>query len=123
MKADKFVPNISTKGVHECICGAESDPCDYELEDGFITNSLCVHYLAYHRSEIPQSELDKIINLKSDDKLDESLRGKLNTMLHTKSESYDYNIFAATINQTEQLAAATVNKDKPIFTFNVCYTK
>lgn len=30
---------------------------------GFVTNSLCVHYLAFHRDEIPEGELQKILLL------------------------------------------------------------
>ncbi len=48
-------------GVHHCKCGAESDNQDFELPDGSITNSLAVHYLAYHRHEIPREELAKVV--------------------------------------------------------------
>lgn len=50
-------------GVHFCVCGAASDNlpafvrvCGVELE----TNSLCVHYLAFHRAEVPERELEKV---------------------------------------------------------------
>lgn len=51
------------KGVHTCVCGAESTNCNYLLSDGQVTNSLAVHYLAYHRDEVPKSELRKVRNL------------------------------------------------------------
>ena len=53
----------STMGFQRCVCGATSDPVDYELESGYITNSLCVHYLAWHRNEVPESELTKVNSL------------------------------------------------------------
>lgn len=46
-------------GWFTCQCGAISTSADYILPGGFITNSLCVHYLAYHRSEIPREEMNK----------------------------------------------------------------
>ncbi len=47
------------KGVHVCKCGKRS--LNYDLKTGkFITNSLAEHYMCYHRSEVPQSEIDKL---------------------------------------------------------------
>ena len=53
----------STLGFQRCSCRVTSDVVDYELSDGVITNSLCVHYLAWHRQEVPQTELDKVLSL------------------------------------------------------------
>lgn len=53
------------RGVHECTgkdCGVHSTNQDYHV-GGFMTNSLCVHYVAYHRIEIPEAELTKIRSL------------------------------------------------------------
>ena len=50
-------------GVHFCKCGAVSDPLDWILPTGQVTNSLAVHYLEYHRDEIPESELEKVRKL------------------------------------------------------------
>jgi hypothetical protein len=47
-------------GHHRCICGATSADHDFYLPNGDLTNSLCVHYVAYHRSEVPQQELARI---------------------------------------------------------------
>jgi hypothetical protein len=47
-------------GFHECVCGALSTDRDYNLPNGAMTNSLCVHYVAYHRSEIPSDQLARI---------------------------------------------------------------
>lgn len=45
-------------GIHECSCGASSSSRDYAIAGGlYQTNSLCVHYLAYHRHEIPPAVL------------------------------------------------------------------
>lgn len=48
------------RGIHECICGALSSNQDYYLPNGALTNSLCVHYLALHRSEVPPDELFRV---------------------------------------------------------------
>lgn len=58
-----FNEGSSTMGFQRCACQATSDPVDYELTSGFITNSLCVHYLGWHRAEIPESELQKVESL------------------------------------------------------------
>lgn len=50
-------------GLHTCICGAMSEARDYQISGGFVTNSLCVHYLAHHREEVPQAELEKVATL------------------------------------------------------------
>jgi hypothetical protein len=47
-------------GVHECVCGAVSTNRDYRLPSGETTNSLCVHYVAHHRSEVPPHQLARI---------------------------------------------------------------
>lgn len=50
----------SYRGVHTCFCGMRSDNYQWILPGGIITNSLLVHYVVYHRSEVPQSEIDKL---------------------------------------------------------------
>lgn len=60
MKDGQFIEDISTKGYHVCVCGAHSEASDYFLECGLVTNSLCIHYVAFHRDEIPKEELEKI---------------------------------------------------------------
>lgn len=56
-------PEYHYKGVHFCVCGAISDNNDYFLPNGQKTNSLAVHYLEFHRAEIPESELAKVRQL------------------------------------------------------------
>ena len=51
------------EGVHECICGTSSTHYDYFLQDGQMTNSLCIHYLAYHREEVPDMQLTRVRQL------------------------------------------------------------
>jgi hypothetical protein len=51
-------------GFHQCVCGAHSSNCDYFLPDGDKTNSLCVHYLAHHRQEVPNKQLARVAALK-----------------------------------------------------------
>src|SRR5262249_12137458 len=45
---------------HECVCGARSTNRDYRLPNGEVTNSLCVHYVAHHRSEVPLDQAARI---------------------------------------------------------------
>ena len=47
-------------GYHRCVCGALSADHNFHLPNGDLTNSLCVHYVAYHRSEVPREELVRI---------------------------------------------------------------
>ena len=55
--------DYAAAGVHFCTCGAASDNVDWILPTGHITNSLAVHYLEFHRDEIPQKELEKVRKL------------------------------------------------------------
>lgn len=50
------------RGFHICRCGAPSDNKDHWVgeELGLLTNSLCIHYLAYHRSYVSNEELEKV---------------------------------------------------------------
>jgi hypothetical protein len=48
------------RGFHECMCGAHSTCYDYHLPNGDLTNSLCVHYVTHHRSEVPPEQLERI---------------------------------------------------------------
>lgn len=58
-----------TKGIHQCLCGVSSECHDFYLEDiQRATNSLAAHYLAYHREEIPQSELQIVATLPAPEK-------------------------------------------------------
>ena len=60
----KGVAGTRYRGHHTCECGAHSDNTDYTLPNGECTNSLCVHYLAYHRAEVPEAQLRKVADLK-----------------------------------------------------------
>jgi len=61
-KAQEYGPYW--RGFHMCACGKNSTNHNYKLENGMIVNSLCVHYMRFHRDEVPQSEIDKVISLK-----------------------------------------------------------
>jgi hypothetical protein len=50
----------SYRGFHVCSCGVTSTASEYLLASGEETNSLCVHYLAWHRDEVPDFQLDKV---------------------------------------------------------------
>lgn len=47
-------------GFHTCACGARSASHDYTLANGEQTNSLCIHYLALHRAEVPEAQLARV---------------------------------------------------------------
>jgi len=51
------------RGVHHCSCGETSGNKDYLLSNGMITNTLCVHYLQYHRDEICDNDWEKLDEL------------------------------------------------------------
>lgn len=54
-------------GTHACrACGVSSSSHNYKLPDGFVTNRLCIHYLAFHRWEVPRDQLDKIAEYKEE---------------------------------------------------------
>lgn len=58
-----FQESHGYKGFHRTECGMVSSNKDYLLENGMITNSLCVYYLRYYREAIPKSEMDKVYKL------------------------------------------------------------
>ena len=76
-----FLSDVYTKGVHLCNCGKASKCYDFLLKSNICTNSLCVHYLAYHRDEVLEEELKKIENLNSSDKLNDYEQEKLLEMI------------------------------------------
>jgi hypothetical protein len=62
-----FLRGVSTMGVHCCTgknCKAQSNSVDGLLLDGQTsTNTLALHYIMYHREEVPTEELNKIQRL------------------------------------------------------------
>jgi hypothetical protein len=56
-------PEYVSCGFHWCTCGTASKAYDSILPSGLITNSLCVHYLAHHRDDVPSGELEKVAGL------------------------------------------------------------
>jgi len=63
MSNGEFFAGLATMGVHQCTgetCKVVSENADCLLDNGIATNSLALHYLRYHRSEIPQHDLDLI---------------------------------------------------------------
>ena len=51
---------IGSCGVHVCICGSVSSAIEHILPQGIFTNALCIHYMAFHRSEVPQKMLETV---------------------------------------------------------------
>jgi hypothetical protein len=60
-----FDESSGWRGYHRTGCGVRSTSCDYFLQNGMITNSLCVFYLQYYRDSIPSSEMEKVRSLVS----------------------------------------------------------
>jgi hypothetical protein len=50
-------------GVVTCVCGAMASMMNVTLPNGWLTNDLSVHYLAYHRAQVPQWQLDAVRTL------------------------------------------------------------
>lgn len=67
MEDDLFAPRIGSRGFHTCRCGANSTSQDYLIGTlngkAVVTNYLAVHYLAHHRSDVPEGTLDLINRL------------------------------------------------------------
>lgn len=65
--ANERLSDYVYKGWHTCVCGVCSDNNDHFVAtvDGgeYLTNSLAVHYLMFHRDEVPESELEKVRSL------------------------------------------------------------
>ena len=59
-----FTEGNAYKGFHSTECGERSSNKDYLLENGMITNSLATFYLKWYRNSIPDSEIEKLINLR-----------------------------------------------------------
>lgn len=59
-----FIINNGFMGLHGCSCGVASQSQNFLLQTGDVVNSLCIHYLAFHRDEVPPEQLDKISSWK-----------------------------------------------------------
>ena len=59
----EFYECAGYRGFHRSDCGERSKSCDYLLENGMITNSLCVFYLQNYRNSVPASEMNKVTKL------------------------------------------------------------
>jgi len=52
--------DISFRGFHTHVCGGKninSDNRDHPIPGGLLTNSLAIHYIAFHRDEVPESDI------------------------------------------------------------------
>ena len=63
-QGDHFTEGAAFLGCHKNCDGERSDNHDYLLENGFITNSLCVHYVRWFRKSITGENLQKLKVLK-----------------------------------------------------------
>jgi hypothetical protein len=60
------------RGFHRCTgCDAESDNRDHFVVTvkgaRLLTNSLAIHYLAFHRADVPRAELAKVASLAAEE--------------------------------------------------------
>ncbi len=51
--------DVGYRGFHICKCGAWSDNKDHWVDE-LLTNSLCIHYVAFHRKDLTSEELAKV---------------------------------------------------------------
>ena len=63
-KGDTFCENNGWRGKHINCDEKMSSNNDYMLENGMITNSLCVHYVRWFREAISDNDMKKIKELK-----------------------------------------------------------
>jgi hypothetical protein len=62
MLMEKATHGPPYKGFHFCACGEHSTNYNFFIGN-YTTNSLAAHYLRYHRSEVPASEIEKLRKL------------------------------------------------------------
>lgn len=60
---ERFVEDKEWWYPHTTNCGEESSCQDYLLENGMMTNSLCVFYVKWYRNSIPESDQRKLEEL------------------------------------------------------------
>lgn len=60
---ENFSKGGGWRGWHCCSCGEPGGNHEYLLENGFITNQLCIHYVQYHREEICENDWIKLKSL------------------------------------------------------------
>lgn len=96
------------RGFHTCACGVRSGS-DALTVAGMVTNSLLVHYVRDHRSEVPQSELDKLLAFSSL-RADLSLTGIRTCckLLESSSDRIDEKSLASLNSIHEQLKHLTI---------------
>lgn len=64
-KKVRFDEGYGYKGFHTTDCGKTSSNKDYLLPNGMITNSLAPFYLRWYWESIPESEIEKLKELKN----------------------------------------------------------
>lgn len=62
-KEEVFSEGHGYRGWHTCSDGTFSDNHDYQLPNGLITNSLCIHYLTWYRSAVSHHDWEKLDGL------------------------------------------------------------
>jgi hypothetical protein len=89
----EFHEGMSTRGVHYCTGCSNKDihsaANDCLLECGLATNYLAVHYMAFHRDEVPFSEIEKIALLRSTENVDPPSKHELGDYAREKPKKTD----------------------------------
>jgi hypothetical protein len=55
-----FVPGQETMGINDCACGDKEDVTALVLPGKYYTLANSVHILEWHRSQVPEEEIEKI---------------------------------------------------------------
>lgn len=64
-RSNSFALGVATLGHHTCVCGANSTGFDILLPNHMATHSLAYHYIAYHSTDVPESEWLKLEQLRA----------------------------------------------------------
>jgi len=98
--------NDGWRGCHTTDCGyKDHDNNDYLLENGMITNSMCVFYVKRYRCSIHKNDWKKLVELGKFYDIDIQLPDKFpNSPPSTKEKTYDEHIDGMTNMMVDELS-------------------
>jgi hypothetical protein len=80
----EFTSGLVTMGIHHCTGCKSTNYCsrsyDILLPNGLATNTLATHYVAYHRTEVPQEDLTKIMEMSMPEQVEPPTKEELGEM-------------------------------------------